>query len=87
MNKLHVLNAIKFKDIILTFSFRHINQSYAIYIDTYLITFFCKGNNWGCDDDDCGMGFGKQENFINCADIAIIPDCNNVPATTGKHFI
>ncbi|XP_060571961.1 uncharacterized protein LOC132730123 [Ruditapes philippinarum] len=42
------------------------------------------GNNWGCDDDDCGMGFGKQENFINCADIAIIPDCNNVPATTDS---
>ena len=30
------------------------------------------GNNWGCDDDGCGVGHGKkQETFVNCADIRI----------------
>ena len=34
------------------------------------------GNNWGCDSTGCGMGLGKQENFVNCADIAILNDCS-----------
>lgn len=29
------------------------------------------GNNWGCDADGCGVGHGKQETFVNCADIRI----------------
>ncbi|KAJ7379976.1 hypothetical protein OS493_012738 [Desmophyllum pertusum] len=31
------------------------------------------GNSWGCDGpNDCGIGKGKQETFVNCADIRII---------------
>ena len=30
------------------------------------------GNNWGCDENGCGMGRGnKQEVFVNCADVSI----------------
>lgn len=29
------------------------------------------GNSWGCDDQICGMGYGYQEEFWNCADIRI----------------
>ena len=30
------------------------------------------GNNWGCDSpNDCGIGKGYQEEFVNCADISI----------------
>ena len=32
------------------------------------------GNSWGCDLDDpsnCCVGCGAQENFVNCADVAI----------------
>ncbi|XP_045164026.2 uncharacterized protein LOC123528343 [Mercenaria mercenaria] len=42
------------------------------------------GNNWGCDEEGCGMGVGPQEQFINCADIAILPDCGNIPVTTDS---
>ncbi|XP_048251103.1 uncharacterized protein LOC124115133 [Haliotis rufescens] len=31
-------------------------------------------NSWGCDDNtECCIGCGPQEQFVNCADIAIIP--------------
>lgn len=30
------------------------------------------GNSWGCDDTGCGIGFGQQEQFYNCADISIL---------------
>ena len=29
------------------------------------------GNNWDCDSDGCGVGHGKQEHFVNCADVRI----------------
>merc|ERR1712002_138984 len=30
------------------------------------------GNNWGCDGPGkCGIGRGKQEHFVNCADVQI----------------
>ncbi len=29
------------------------------------------GNNWDCDSDGCGVGHGKQEHFVNCADVKI----------------
>lgn len=29
------------------------------------------GNSWGYDDDGSGLGFGPQEEFYGCADIAI----------------
>ena len=31
------------------------------------------GNNWGCDNTGCGKGKGRQESFVNCADIKINP--------------
>ena len=31
------------------------------------------GNNWGCDNSGCGVGRGRQETFVNCADIKIKP--------------
>ena len=39
------------------------------------------GNNWGCDENgNCGIGLGKkQETFVNCADIKIIPKGDPVP--------
>ncbi|KAK3599271.1 hypothetical protein CHS0354_012882 [Potamilus streckersoni] len=30
------------------------------------------GNSWGCENNMCGLGLGKQETFINCADVAIV---------------
>eukprot|EP00794_Sanderia_malayensis_P016057 gene16057-17680_t len=30
------------------------------------------GNNWDCDSDGCGVGHGKQEHFVNCADVKIV---------------
>ncbi|KAK3587684.1 hypothetical protein CHS0354_042468 [Potamilus streckersoni] len=40
------------------------------------------GNSWGCDENfKCGVGFGPQEQFINCADVAVLPDCTNVAPT------
>ena len=39
------------------------------------------GNNWGCDGNgNCGIGYGAQEEFINCADVRISGDA---PATTS----
>ena len=31
------------------------------------------GNSFGCDKSGCGLGRGKQETFVNCADIKINP--------------
>nr|XP_022312788.1 uncharacterized protein LOC111117853 [Crassostrea virginica] len=36
------------------------------------------GNNWGiCPDGYGGLGCGKQEEYYNCADIAILPTSGN----------
>eukprot|EP00794_Sanderia_malayensis_P016055 gene16055-17677_t len=32
---------------------------------------YSAGNNWDCDSTGCGMGKGKQEHFVNCADVKI----------------
>ncbi|KAJ7379978.1 hypothetical protein OS493_012740 [Desmophyllum pertusum] len=38
------------------------------------------GNSWGCDGpNDCGMGKGRQETFVNCADIRITKSDGSVP--------
>lgn len=29
------------------------------------------GNSWGCESSGCGIGYGKQETFRNCADIQL----------------
>ena len=29
------------------------------------------GNNWGCEDGTCGLGYGPQEEFWGCSDITI----------------
>ena len=47
------------------------------------------GNAWGCDDaGHCGVGVGPQEQFINCADIAILDNCTGAVAvhTKGNAF-
>ena len=31
------------------------------------------GNSWGCDEDECGIGLGQQEEFYGCSDIKIKP--------------
>ena len=37
-------------------------------------------NSWGCDaPNDCGMGKGEQETFVNCADIRITKSDGSVP--------
>ncbi|KAL5009885.1 hypothetical protein ScPMuIL_012190 [Solemya velum] len=36
------------------------------------------GNSWGCGSSCC-VGCGPQEEFYGCADIAILPDCGNIP--------
>ena len=43
------------------------------------------GNNWGCDEDgNCGVGKGKkQETFVNCADIKIVPSGEPAPTTVA----
>ncbi len=33
---------------------------------------YSAGNNWDCDNTGCGMGKGKQEHFVNCADVQIV---------------
>jgi len=42
------------------------------------------GNNWGCEGRGssrrCGMGYGPQEHFVNCADVEIVSS-NQPPAT------
>lgn len=40
------------------------------------------GNSWNCDAEGCGIGIGPQEQFINCADIAILPSCDGSSMTT-----
>lgn len=46
---------------------------------------FCyAGNNYGCDETGCAIGLGRQEQFINCADIAILDDCSDPSVTSGK---
>ncbi|XP_076466483.1 uncharacterized protein LOC143297847 [Babylonia areolata] len=42
------------------------------------------GNSWGCDSGPsgrCCIGCGHQENFVNCADIAITSGSEPKPAT------
>ena len=41
------------------------------------------GNNWGCNDEGvCGEGLAKrQETFVNCADIRIVPAGGPAPST------
>ena len=41
------------------------------------------GNNWGCDENcNCEVGLAKrQETFVNCADVKIIPGDGPAPAT------
>ena len=34
---------------------------------------YSAGNNWDCDSTGCGVGKGKQEHFVNCADVRILP--------------
>ena len=36
------------------------------------------GNNHGCDKYGCEIGHGKQETFVNCADIRLISDDPNL---------
>ncbi|KAL5010516.1 hypothetical protein ScPMuIL_012821 [Solemya velum] len=36
-------------------------------------------NSWGCVGGDCCKGCGPQEEFYGCADIAILPDCGQIP--------
>ncbi|XP_065068428.1 uncharacterized protein LOC135693783 [Rhopilema esculentum] len=40
---------------------------------------YSAGNNWDCDSTGCGVGKGKQEHFINCADVKIVPKGAPVP--------
>lgn len=38
------------------------------------------GNSWGCDDTGCGLGKGeRQETFVNCADVKIMPNGGPLP--------
>ena len=48
----------------------------------YNLVYFI-GNSYGCDANSCGMGIGPQEQFINCADIAILPDCTDFNRQTS----
>ena len=42
------------------------------------------GNSFGCERDNiCAVGLGKQETFINCADIRIVSSTNDNP-TVGQ---
>ncbi|XP_045185095.2 uncharacterized protein LOC123543096 [Mercenaria mercenaria] len=38
------------------------------------------GNSWGCESKGCCIGCGRQENFVNCADIKI----SDVQSTTER---
>lgn len=40
------------------------------------------GNSWGCSSTACCVGCGPQENFVNCADVAIVGSGINVASTT-----
>ena len=59
---------------------RHKNKiwtSLAAILNYMNFPFYFAGNSYGCDVNECGVGLGKQEQFINCADIAILQDCSN----------
>jgi len=45
------------------------------------------GNSYGCNETHCDMGLGPQEQFINCADIAILPDCDSMSKFSHYCFI
>lgn len=36
--------------------------------------FWRSGNSWGCGNNGCGIGYGPQESYANCADIKIEPN-------------
>ena len=45
------------------------------------------GNTWGCDNKGCGEGRNpKQETFVNCADIRILPKNGPRPSKPPKPF-
>ena len=39
------------------------------------------GNSWGCEHGKCGLGYGPQETYANCADIKITPSSSSVNST------
>ena len=41
--------------------------------------YYKTGNSWGCDQEGCGLGYGKQETFVNCADVRIVSKDGTVP--------
>ena len=66
------------------------NLFLSVYMALYVLLMFIRlilGNRWGCDDTGCGMGLGNQEQFINCADIAILENCAAGPITPGNFFM
>ena len=62
------------------------------HLTTSLSSLPTTGNNWACNKDDlfddgdeedaCCLGCGPQEQFVNCADIAITGSGDNTPAKT-----
>ena len=72
----------------LTFDWK--NVMYKFQIRLYQFFFIYLGNNWDCDETGCDNGLGRQEQFINCADIAILDNCSFNPTTspvsTGIYF-
>ena len=45
---------------------------------------YSAGNNWDCDSTGCGEGKGKQEHFVNCADVQIVNN-NGGPMPTPSN--
>ncbi|KAK7107064.1 uncharacterized protein [Littorina saxatilis] len=44
---------------------------------------YVTGHSWGCNRvGECGIGHGKQERFVNCADVAIQPNAYEQTTTT-----
>ena len=41
------------------------------------------GNSWGCDENMCGIGYGPQETYSNCADIKIVSSGGETGAGPG----
>lgn len=41
--------------------------------------YYKTGNSWDCDPEGCGLGYGKQETFVNCADVRIVSKDGTVP--------
>lgn len=39
-----------------------------------VVYYFHAGNNWGCENGVCGLGYGPQEQIRGCADVTIIND-------------